>query len=51
MQKEEAWKLFVETGKIEDYLEYRNICYNDEYEDDDFETYKDNWNSNKRNRF
>ena len=50
MEKEKAWNLFINTGKIEDYLNYRSIC-NDEYEDDEFEINKDNWNSNKRDRF
>lgn len=50
MEKENAWNLFLNTGKVEDYLEYRNIC-EDEYEDDEFEFNKNNWNSNKGNRF
>lgn len=49
MEEEKAWNLFMNTGRIEDYLEYKNIC--NEYEDEEFETYQDNWDSNKGNRF
>ncbi len=50
MEEEKAWNLFIKTGKLEDYLEYKNLC-NDRYEEDNIETYKNNWNCNKGNRF